>query len=108
MQSLSEYTNLSMTCLDHLLRSIDLENNHENLEKQEDNPFYYFLQIIYLFSNTRCDLSFSNRQYACFSIDPHVPDTMALNCMGRYLLGTQYRNHCSFCQISISPFLCQR
>jgi hypothetical protein len=26
------------------LRSFDLENNHENLEEQEDNPFDYFLQ----------------------------------------------------------------
>jgi hypothetical protein len=27
-----------------LLRSFDLENNHENLEQQEDYPFGYFLQ----------------------------------------------------------------
>ena len=27
-----------------MLRSFDLENNHENLETQEDNPFDYFLQ----------------------------------------------------------------
>jgi hypothetical protein len=27
-----------------MLRSFDLENNHENLEHQEDNPFDYFLQ----------------------------------------------------------------
>jgi hypothetical protein len=27
-----------------MLRSFDLENNHENLEGQEDNPFDYFLQ----------------------------------------------------------------
>jgi hypothetical protein len=27
-----------------MLRSFDLENNHENLEIQEDNPFDYFLQ----------------------------------------------------------------
>jgi hypothetical protein len=27
-----------------MLRSFDLENNHENLEEQEDNPFDYFLQ----------------------------------------------------------------
>jgi hypothetical protein len=26
-----------------MLRSFDLENNHENLEEQEDNPFDYFL-----------------------------------------------------------------
>jgi hypothetical protein len=27
-----------------MLRSFGLENNHENLEEQEDNPFDYFLQ----------------------------------------------------------------
>jgi hypothetical protein len=27
-----------------MLRSFDLENNHENLEEKEDNPFDYFLQ----------------------------------------------------------------
>jgi hypothetical protein len=27
-----------------MLRSFDLENNHDNLEEQEDNPFDYFLQ----------------------------------------------------------------
>jgi hypothetical protein len=27
-----------------MLRSFDLENNHENLETQQDNPFDYFLQ----------------------------------------------------------------
>jgi hypothetical protein len=27
-----------------MLRSFDLENNHENLEEQEDNPFNYFFQ----------------------------------------------------------------
>jgi hypothetical protein len=27
-----------------MLRSFDLQNNHENLEKQQNNPFYYFLQ----------------------------------------------------------------
>jgi hypothetical protein len=27
-----------------MLRSFDLENNHENLDEQEDNPFDYFLQ----------------------------------------------------------------
>jgi hypothetical protein len=26
-----------------MLRSLTLENNHENLEEQEDNPFDYFL-----------------------------------------------------------------
>jgi hypothetical protein len=27
-----------------MLRSFDLEANHQNLEEQEDNPFDYFLQ----------------------------------------------------------------
>jgi hypothetical protein len=27
-----------------MLRSFDLENNHENIEEQDDNPFDYFLQ----------------------------------------------------------------
>jgi hypothetical protein len=27
-----------------MLRSFDLENNHEHLKEQEDNPFDYFLQ----------------------------------------------------------------
>jgi hypothetical protein len=42
MQSLSEYTMLWF--VNDLLRSFDLENHHENLEEQEDNPFDYFLQ----------------------------------------------------------------
>jgi hypothetical protein len=42
MQSLSEYTKFLV--VNDMLRSFDLENNHENLEKQEDNPFDYFLQ----------------------------------------------------------------
>jgi hypothetical protein len=29
-----------------ILRSFDLENNHENLETQTDNPFDYFFQSI--------------------------------------------------------------
>jgi hypothetical protein len=29
-----------------MLRSFNLENNHENLEEQEDNSFDYFLQPI--------------------------------------------------------------
>jgi hypothetical protein len=41
MQSLSEYTKLRV--VNDMLRSFDLENNHENLE--EDNPFDYFLQF---------------------------------------------------------------
>jgi hypothetical protein len=27
-----------------ILRSFDMENNHENQEAQEDNPFEYFFQ----------------------------------------------------------------
>jgi hypothetical protein len=42
MQSLSEYANLSN--LNDMLRSFDLENDHENLEEQDHNPFDYFLQ----------------------------------------------------------------
>jgi hypothetical protein len=30
--------------INNMLRSFDLENNHENLKEQEDNPFDYFLQ----------------------------------------------------------------
>jgi hypothetical protein len=42
MQSLSEYTKLVI--VNYMLRSFDLENNHENIEEQKDNPFDYFLQ----------------------------------------------------------------
>jgi hypothetical protein len=42
MQSISKYTMLWV--VKDMLRSFDLENNHENLEEQEDNPFDYFLQ----------------------------------------------------------------
>jgi hypothetical protein len=42
MQSLSEYTKLY--AVNDMLRSFDLESNHENLEQQEDNTFDYFLQ----------------------------------------------------------------
>ena len=40
MQSLNKYTKFHAA--NDMLRSFDLENNHENLE--EDNPFDYFLQ----------------------------------------------------------------
>jgi hypothetical protein len=30
--------------INDMIRTFDLENNHENLEQQEDNPFDYFLQ----------------------------------------------------------------
>jgi hypothetical protein len=39
MQSLSDYTKLGT--VNDMLRSFDLENNHE---EQEDNPFDYFPQ----------------------------------------------------------------
>jgi hypothetical protein len=41
MQSLSDYT--KFLTVNDMLRSFDLENNHENLEHQEDNPFVYQL-----------------------------------------------------------------
>jgi hypothetical protein len=43
MQSLSECTKL--LAVNDMQRSVDLENNHENLEEQEDNPFDFFLQL---------------------------------------------------------------
>ena len=46
-------------------------------------------KIMYLASNTRCELSFSNHQCARFSIDPRVPHGVALKRIGRYLLGTR-------------------
>jgi hypothetical protein len=42
MQSLSEYAKFE--AVNDMLRSFELENNHENLEEKEDNPFDYFLQ----------------------------------------------------------------
>jgi hypothetical protein len=39
MQSLSD-----VSVVKDMLRSFDLEINHENLEEQQDNPFDYFLQ----------------------------------------------------------------
>jgi hypothetical protein len=42
MQSSSKYTKL--LTVNDMLRSFDLENNHENLEEQKDNPFDYLLQ----------------------------------------------------------------
>jgi hypothetical protein len=41
IQSWSECTKLLV--INDILRSFDLENNHENLEQQEYNPFDYFL-----------------------------------------------------------------
>jgi hypothetical protein len=31
--------------LNDMLKSFDLENNHQNIEEQEDNSFDYFLQL---------------------------------------------------------------
>jgi hypothetical protein len=42
MQSLSKYT--KFWSMNDILRSFDLESNHENLEEEQDNPFDYFFQ----------------------------------------------------------------
>jgi hypothetical protein len=42
MQSLIKYTKLLV--INDMLISVDLENNHENLERDKDSPFEYFLQ----------------------------------------------------------------
>jgi hypothetical protein len=42
-----------------MLRSFDLENNHENIEEQEDYPFDYFLQSTALLSGYQKHLSHS-------------------------------------------------
>jgi hypothetical protein len=44
MQSLCEY--IKLWNVHDMLRSFDLENNHENLEEKESNPFDYFSQSI--------------------------------------------------------------
>jgi hypothetical protein len=46
-------------------------------------------KIMYLSSNTRCELSLANHQCARFSIDPRAPHGIALKRIGRYLLGTR-------------------
>ena len=46
-------------------------------------------KVMYLSSNTRCELSVSNHQCARFSIDPRLPHGVALKRIGRYLLGTR-------------------
>ena len=46
-------------------------------------------KIMYLSSNTRCELSLANHHCARFSIDPRVPHGVALKRIGRYLLGTR-------------------
>jgi hypothetical protein len=42
MQSFSKYRKLWP--VNDMLRSFDLDNNHENKEEQDNNPFDYFLQ----------------------------------------------------------------
>jgi hypothetical protein len=42
MKSLSENTNLEVVI--DMLRSFDLENNHENIKFQDNNTYDYFLQ----------------------------------------------------------------
>ena len=46
-------------------------------------------KIMYLSSNTRCELSMANHQCARFFIDPRTPHGIALRRIGRYLLGTR-------------------
>ena len=46
-------------------------------------------KIMYLPSNTRCELSMANHQCARFSINPRTPHGTALKRIRRYLLGTQ-------------------
>jgi hypothetical protein len=41
-QSFIEYTKFCV--VNDMLRSFDLENNHENIQEQQDNSFDYFLQ----------------------------------------------------------------
>jgi hypothetical protein len=42
-----------------MLRSFDLENNHEHLEEQDDNLFDYFLQSNVWFSIYQKNLSYN-------------------------------------------------
>jgi hypothetical protein len=57
-----------------------------------DSSFKYHSvlgKIMYLSSNTRCDLSIANHQCSRFSIDPRVSHATAFKIIGRYLLGTR-------------------
>jgi hypothetical protein len=58
MQSLSEYTKFCI--VNDMLKSFDLENNHENLKKQEDYQFDYFLQSTACLPNYFKNLSQKN------------------------------------------------
>jgi Reverse transcriptase (RNA-dependent DNA polymerase) len=46
-------------------------------------------KILYVSSNTRCEITLANHQCARFSIDPWSPHGVALKRIGRYLLGTR-------------------
>lgn len=46
-------------------------------------------KILYVSSNTRCEITLANHQCARFSIDPRSPHGVALKRIGRYLLGTR-------------------
>ena len=46
-------------------------------------------KIMYLASNTRCELTVANHQCSRFSNDPRVPHGKALKRIARYLLGTR-------------------
>jgi hypothetical protein len=46
-------------------------------------------KILYVSSNTRCEITLANHQCARFSIDPRTPHGVALKRIGRYLLGTR-------------------
>jgi hypothetical protein len=72
MQSLSKYT--KSTVVNDMLRSFELENNHENTEEQENNPFDQLLQsnawiTSYLKHLSR--LSYSARGYT-LSLCPRI------------------------------------
>jgi hypothetical protein len=46
-------------------------------------------KILYVSSNTRCEITLANHQCARFSIDPRSPHGVALRRIGRYLLGSR-------------------
>ncbi|KAI2510177.1 hypothetical protein MHU86_4209 [Fragilaria crotonensis] len=46
-------------------------------------------KILYVSSNTRCEITLANHQCSRFSIDPRSPHGVALKRIGRYLLGTR-------------------
>ena len=46
-------------------------------------------KIMYLSSNTRCEITVANHQCARFSHDPRTPHGVALKRIGRYLLGSR-------------------